>query len=172
MLGGNAMKGLPIEDYYELMKQQVDWLWFVTINKMFRNSVLAPQKLLIVGSRNHQNAARSFDDLPSLSLGEIARFANPFSVKHMKPLFETLFEKYGNIFKLRYPGSKYYQAWTCNPLDGQELLRNDGNMPITTGFDFFVYYRNKVIINHWLSLIVKAELIHDELLQGPRWEVH
>ena len=148
MLGGNAMKGLPIEDYYELMKQQVDWLWFVTINKMFRNSVLAPKKLLIVGlSRNHQNAARSFDDLPSLSLGEIARFANPFSVKHMKPLFETLFEKYGNIFKLRYPGSKYYQAWTCNPLDGQELLRNDGNMPITTGFDFFVYYRNKVIIN-------------------------
>jgi len=62
----------------------------------------------------------------------------------MKPLFETLFNKYENIFKLRYPGSKYYQVWTCNPLDGQELLRNDGQMPITTGFDFFVYYRNKV----------------------------
>ena len=127
---------------------------------MFRNCILEPKKYpRVKWSRNHQNAAaaRSFDDLPSLSLGEIARFANPFSVKHMKPLFETLFNKHGNIFKLRYPGSKYYQVWTCDPLDGQELLRNDGQMPITTGFDFFVYYRNKVIIE-FIILICQSRV--------------
>ena len=114
---------------------------------MFRNCVLAPKELVIIKwSRNHQNDAKPFTDLPSLSLGELARFANPFSVKHMKPLFENLLDKYGNIFKLKYPGSKHYQVWTCNPQDGQEILRNDGQMPITTGtgFDFFVYYRKKV----------------------------
>ena len=116
---------------------------------MFRNCVLAPKKLVIIKwSRNHQNAAKPFNDLPSLSLGELARFANPFSVKHMKPLFENLLNKYGNIFKLKYPGTKHYQVWTCNPQDGQEILRNDGQMPITTGFDFFVYYRKKVKLNH------------------------
>ena len=115
---------------------------------MFRKCVVVPKGPVIANwSRNYQNDSRTFTDMPSLSLGEIARFANPFSVKHMKPLFQTLFDKHGNIFKLKYPGSKYHQVWTCNPQDGQEILRNDGQMPITTGFDFFVHYRNKVIRN-------------------------
>ena len=119
---------------------------------MLRSSLLRPKDLVIVKwSRSHQNAARPFDDLPSLTLGEIARFANPFSIKHMKHYFETFFDKYDLIFKLRYPGSKYYQVWTCNPLDGQELLRNDGPMPITTGFDFFVHYRNKIRDEKYIS---------------------
>ena len=62
---------------------------------MFRNCVLAPKELVIIKwSRNHQNDAKPFTDLPSLSLGELARFANPFSVKHMKPLFENLLDKF------------------------------------------------------------------------------
>ena len=107
--------------------------------------------------------------MPSLSLSEIARFANPFSVKHMKPLFQTLFDKHGNIFKLKYPGSKYHQVWTCNPQDGQEILRNDGQMPITTGFDFFVHYRNKVICFIIVQRFLTEEIVIPNKIRDEKY---
>ena len=90
------------------------------------------------------HSAKSFDEIPSISLTDIVRFVNPRNKTKLKPIFEDYFNNYGKIFKLKLPGSKYYQVYISDPEDVKELLSKDGPMPFTSGFDFFVAYRNKV----------------------------
>ena len=93
--------------------------------------------------RNVHNV-KSFEEIPSVSLTDIVKFVNPRNKTKLKPIFESYFQTYGKIFKIKVPGSKYYQVYISDPDDVKELLNKDGPMPVTSGFDFFVAYRNRV----------------------------
>ena len=94
--------------------------------------------------RSFCSSVKPFQAVPSLSLLDLVKFTNPYNEKHLKSTFESFFRQHGNIIKTRLPGTKYDIVYICDPEDGQELLKNDGQFPIITGFDFFVTYRNKV----------------------------
>ena len=89
-------------------------------------------------------AAKQFACVPTLSSRDLLTFISPYNERRLKPIFSDLFSKYGDIFKLKVPGSRYQQVFICNPEDVRSLLQADGSMPIAAGFDFFVAYRKRV----------------------------
>ena len=103
-------------------------------------------KSLVVPANKSSSAQeiKKFDSVPTLSIRDMLTFVNPYNEKILKTVFKDLFNKYGQIFKLKVPGSKYHQVFISNPEDVRTLLKNDGSMPITAGFDFFVAYRSKM----------------------------
>ena len=111
---------------------------------MYRQRVLTIQCLLRQGHR-YCSSAKSFQEIPSLTLLDTFKFINPYNDKHLKSTFEGFFQKHGSIVRSRLPGTKYDIVYICDPEDAQVLLKNDGKYPIIAGFDFMVSYRNKVI---------------------------
>ena len=107
-------------------------------------TILRRSGLSFILGQRYLSSIRGFQEIPSLTLLDIVKFINPYNEKHLKSTFESFFRQHGNIIKTRLPGTKYDIVYICDPEDGQELLKNDGQFPIITGFDFFVTYRNKV----------------------------
>ena len=107
-------------------------------------TILRRSGLSLTLGQRYLSSIRGFQEIPSLTLLDIVKFINPYNEKHLKSTFESFFRQHGNIIKTRLPGTKYDIVYICDPEDGQELLKNDGQFPIITGFDFFVTYRNKV----------------------------
>ena len=113
------------------------------------NSNLAGTKLNclinLVQNTSSYPAVKQFTCLPTLSRRDLLTFINPYNEKKLKPILCSLFTKYGSIFKLRLPGSRYDQVFISHPEDVRCLLQSDGSMPITAGFDFFVAYRRRMM---------------------------
>ena len=99
----------------------------------------------LVQNTSSYPAVKQFTCLPTLSRRDLLTFINPYNEKKLKPILCSLFTKYGSIFKLRIPGSRYDQVFISHPEDVRCLLQSDGSMPITAGFDFFVAYRRRMM---------------------------
>ena len=123
-------------------------------------TILRRSGLSLTLGQRYFSSIRGFQEIPSLTLLDIVKFINPYNEKHLKSTFESFFRQHGNIIKTRLPGTKYDIVYICDPEDGQELLKNDGQFPIITGFDFFVTYRNKVQNKTLFQLIKDQDIVN------------
>ena len=123
-------------------------------------TILRRSGLSLTLGQRYFSSIRGFHEIPSLTLLDIVKFINPYNEKHLKSTFESFFRQHGNIIKTRLPGTKYDIVYICDPEDGQELLKNDGQFPIITGFDFFVTYRNKVQIKTLFQHIKDQDIVN------------
>ena len=123
-------------------------------------TILRRSGLSLTLGQRYLSSIRGFQGIPSLTLLDIVKFINPYNEKHLKSTFESFFRQHGNIIKTRLPGTKYDIVYICDPEDGQELLKNDGQFPIITGFDFFVTYRNKVQNKTLFQLIKDQDIVN------------
>ena len=49
-----------------------------------------------------------FQEIPSLSTRQLLSIVNPYNQARLAGIYTQFFKEHGDIFKLRFPGSKYY----------------------------------------------------------------
>ena len=87
---------------------------------------------------------KRFEEIPTLSYLDIIKIVNPYNDNSLRSIIEELFTKYGDIIRVRVPGSHYDNVHICEPSDVQVLLKNEGPHPVNQAFSFFVSYRKRV----------------------------
>jgi len=89
--------------------------------------------------------AKPFEHIPGPSFYSIMwRFTKTPELKQkVHVLFKEYFDTYGHIFMFHIPGLGP-RPFIQHPEDAKTMLAHDGKYPIEAGFDFWVYYRNKL----------------------------
>merc|ERR1711936_1172869 len=106
------------------------------VHTKLTNQFLSIAKLQrLVGTYESRNisAVQQFNCIPTVSNKDILRYVNPYNEKYLKRIFFDFFSKYGQIYKMKIPGSRYHQVFIRDPEDAKHLLLNDGSMPILAG---------------------------------------
>ena len=65
---------------------------------------------------------KPFEELPTLSLWDMALFANPRNETRHQEVMAKLHAKHGSIFKLKFPGTRHHQVWINDPQFAKEVL--------------------------------------------------
>ena len=69
-----------------------------------------------------KTSLKPFEEMPTATVWDKLRFISPRNETRRHKLMEELHRKHGKMFKLRFPGLKHTQVWTCDPQHIKEVL--------------------------------------------------